>query len=121
MYKQGVELVLREYPGIILLGGQLGYEGLLEHLSELKPDVLLTNNYLFDDTRTTEMAEKLPEIRKAFPDLKIVMLTMAADPDLQHSLKDARLIDGFLLKASGGGEIYEALKMVCSGNDYWYY
>ncbi len=67
------------------------------------------------------MAEKIPEIRNVFPDLKIVMLTMAADSDLQYSLKEDGLIDGFLLKASGGGEIYEALKMVCSGKACWYY
>lgn len=120
LFRKGFETALAKFPDVHLIGSRRGYVGLLANLHTLKPDLLITNNYLFDSSKV-EMIEKLPELRKAFPSLKVAMLTMADSKELMQDLKDKGLVEAFMLKNMEVEEIYQVLKLLSKGKSWWYY
>ena len=121
IFSGGLKFALSIFRDINWVGSQQEFSDLLKNLTAKHADVLITNNYLFHEDSKIEMIEKLPQIRNTLPKLKIVMLTMAGDPNLQKSLRENNLVDAFTLKTMEGEEIHRVIKLVWNCGTWWFY
>lgn len=87
---------------------------LIVGLTKSHPHLLITSHLLYYD----DAAEFLPIVKKTFPKVKILMLTM--DCRNEALLKYASYIDGFICKSATGSQIVAAIQAVANGGNYYY-
>lgn len=111
----GLQLLLKTQPDFdIILSSGNGKE-LLDQLKHTTVDVLLT------DIMMPEMNgyEVSAEVRKLFPAIKIIALSMNGEGDLADRLIGEINIDGYLLKTSDKTQLADAIRTVANGGTYY--
>jgi DNA-binding NarL/FixJ family response regulator len=81
----------------------------------LRPNVVLLDIRLKGDRSGIEVAR---ELRKRFPELKIVVFTNFSQEPYLRAMMEAG-VDGYLLKDTPPGQIAEALRMVSQGRNVY--
>jgi len=111
----GLKLVLSRNPGFQVVGEATSGSLLLEQLESLSPDVLLM------DLVMPEMSgyELAITIRKSYPDLKIIALSMNCEGAEISRLIDDADISGYVLKTANKAELKKAIESVMQDQPYF--
>lgn len=114
LFRAGVKTALSLKKDIRIIGEADNGQQLLHLLKHLEPDVILLDIQMpVMDGITT-----LPEIRKLYPGIKIIMLTMHNDHSMISRLMELGA-NAYLTKNSDSEVIYEAIK-TCYSNEYYF-
>jgi len=90
-------------------------EQLVEALRRNQPDILLTDVMM----PTLSGVELARQVRKEFPEVKIIALSMNGEGSLVNQMIDESDISGYLLKNIGQTEFLKALDKVAAGGIYF--
>lgn len=107
MIRRGVKRIIQEIEDLEVVGEAADGLQLLKIVKESPPDMVITDismPYL----RGLEATE---EIKKAFPGIKVILLTMHRNRDYLHHALSAGA-DGFLLKNDADEELIFAIKTI---------
>ena len=110
----GIEAMLQDVDNFEVVGKLLDGKLALSYLSNNPVDILLTDLYMPKMTGI-ELTQK---VKKDFPDVKVLALSVSYDVSIVHDLMDAG-ISGFILKTIGRSELIEAINEVSKGNVYF--
>ncbi len=111
LIRKGIALLLGNYSDMTVVGEASDGEEAIQLAYQTEPNVILMDisipNGLDGFTATKE-------IKKNLPDTKIIMLTMHNEiAYIQQAMEVGA--DGYILKNSQGGEMYEAIQSVYTG------
>lgn len=110
----GIEAMLHGVGDFKVIGKCSDGNTALNFLSETPVDVLLTDLYM---PKMTGM-ELTQKVKKRFPNVKVLALSVSYDVSIVHDLIDAG-ISGFIIKTIGREELIEAIKTIAQGNIYF--
>lgn len=114
LFRAGVKTALSMKKDIRLVGEADNGQQLLHLLKHIQPDIILLDIQMpIMDGITT-----LPEIKKNYPDIRIIMLTMHNDHSMISRLMELGA-NAYLTKNSDSEVIYEAVK-TCYFNEYYF-
>lgn len=114
LFRAGVKTALSMKKDVRLIGEADNGQQLLHLLKHLQPDVILLDIQMpIMDGITT-----LPEIKKLYPEIRIIMLTMHNDHSMISKLMELGA-NAYLTKNSDSEVIYEAIK-TCYANEYYF-
>ena len=113
LYRVGVKTALSAKKDIKVIAEVDNGFHLLNLLKAVQPDVILLDIQMpiMDGIAT------LPELKKLYPNIKIIMLTMMDDQKMIRKLMDLGA-NSYLLKTSDSEIIYEAIK-TCYEQDFY--
>lgn len=115
LYRAGVRMALSSKKDIKVIGEADNGQHLLNMLKGgLKPDVILLDIQMpvMDGIAT------LPELKKSFPEIKIIMLTLLDDQSVVTKLMELGA-NSYLVKTSEAEIIYEAIK-TCYQQEFYF-
>jgi len=111
--RSGLRLLLQSQDDMVVVGEASGGAQVLALLEELKPDLILL------DLSMPGLGglEMLPLIRRAVPQVRILILTMHDDESyLRQALRDGAA--GYVLKRAADTELLSAIRAVMRGEIY---
>ncbi|WP_322552621.1 response regulator transcription factor (plasmid) [Priestia megaterium] len=115
LIRKGLSLILSHYQDITVEGEANDGREAIQQAYQTKPHVILMDvsipNGLDGFTATKE-------IKKNLPDTKVIMLTMHNEVTYIQKAIEVEA-DGYILKNSQGGELYEAIQSVHTGRRYY--
>jgi two-component system, NarL family, response regulator NreC len=115
IYLEGLALLLNKQEGIEVIGTATSGKDLLGHVQKgLDADILLLDVYLPDMPEE----ELVQQIMSAYPDLRIVYLTLLRGTRYVHKLAKYN-IQGYILKNASMDELLAALRSVHEGGRYF--
>lgn len=88
---------------------------LLDELADLNVDILLTD-VMMPDMNGAELARR---VRKQYPHMRILALSMSGQGELVNQMIDDADINGYVLKNIGKEELLEALEKIAGGGLYF--
>lgn len=114
MVIDGLKLLIGDIAGFEIVGESNVPTKVIAMLQDTPVDVLLT------DVSMPEMSgiELSRQVKKAFPDIKILALSMYNDSNVIAEMIDAGAL-GFILKNTGKQELAEALNKIAAGTPYY--
>src|SRR5919202_3701002 len=105
LFRTGVKTSLANRKDIQMIGEAENGMQLLNLLKHIKPDIILLDIQMpIMDGLTT-----LPEVKKLYPDIKVIMLSMHNDPSMITKMMEIGA-NSYLTKDSDSEKIYEAIK-----------
>ncbi len=110
----GIEAMLHGVGDFKVIGKCSDGNTALNFLNENPVDILLTDLYM---PKMTGM-ELTQKVKKRFPNVKVLALSVSYDVSIVHDLIDAG-ISGFIIKTIGREELIEAIKTISQGNIYF--
>lgn len=110
----GIEAMLQGVGDFKVIGKCSDGNTALNFLNENPVDILLTDLYM---PKMTGM-ELTQKVKKRFPNVKVLALSVSYDVSIVHDLIDAG-ISGFIIKTIGRDELIEAIKTISQGNIYF--
>lgn len=113
MFRSGLRKIIQECPNFEVIGEASDGLALLELLKRVKPD-LITMDISMPNLGGIEATR---EIKKYFPEIKVLILSMIKDGDyLYQSIASGA--EGYLLKEDADTELIQAMKRVMSGENF---
>jgi len=107
LFREALTRILNKRNDIRVGGASSFSAELLESIVEMKPDILLSDGSALSNSHS----HFLPQLRKALPQLKVVMIGMDADCELfLHSVRQG--IVGYVLKDASAAEVATAVRAV---------
>jgi DNA-binding NarL/FixJ family response regulator len=114
IFRKGIRKIIEELDGVVVCGEANDGLELLELLKTTHPDLIILDISM-PNLRGLEATE---EIKKLYPEIKILLLTMHKKKSfVQLGLKAGA--DGFLLKEDADSELYRAIDSLKQGNKYF--
>ncbi|GGD72437.1 DNA-binding response regulator [Emticicia aquatilis] len=110
----GIEAMLHGVGDFKVIGKCSDGNSALNFLNENPVDIVLTDLYM---PKMTGM-ELTQKVKKKFPNVKVLALSVSYDVSIVHDLIDAG-ISGFIIKTIGRDELIEAIKTIAQGNIYF--
>lgn len=115
LIRKGIALLLGNYPDITVVGEASDGEEAIQLAYQTEPHVILMDISIPDGLDGFTATK---EIKKNLPDTKIIMLTMHNEVAyIQQAMEVGA--EGYILKNSQGGEMYEAIHNVYTGRRYY--
>ncbi|HRP56052.1 response regulator transcription factor [Agriterribacter sp.] len=114
LFRAGVKTALSLKKDIRIIGEADNGQQLLHLLKHLQPDVILLDIQM----PVMDGITALPEIKKLYPQIRIIMLTMHNDHSMISRLMELGA-NAYLTKNSDSEVIYEAIK-TCYTNEYYF-
>jgi len=113
MFREGIRKIIERIEGVCITGeANDGFE-LLELLKKSSPNLVILDISM----PNLRGLEAIREIKKTYPQVKILVLTMHKKKEfLRQALRDGA--DGFLLKEDAGSELIRAMQTVRNGGKY---
>lgn len=114
MFTDALAVFFNEESGVLLCGSAADGTALLALLETTKPDVVLMDINMpgMNGIEATSL------IRKKFPDIKVLIVTMYRTKEFMINLYNLG-VHGYLLKNTGRDELLQAIKIVCEGGVYF--
>ncbi len=114
LFRTGVKTSLSIRKDIQMIAEAENGMQLLNLLKHIKPDVVLLDIHMpiMDGYAT------LPEVKKLYPDLKVIMLSMNNDPSIITKMMEIGA-NSYLTKESDSEIIYQAIK-TCYEDDFYF-
>lgn len=112
MFRSGLRKIIQECPSFEIIGEASDGLALLELLKKMTPDLIIM------DISMPNLGgiEATREIKKYFPGIKILILSMIKDGDyLYQSIASGA--EGYLLKEDADTELIQAMKRIMSGEN----
>lgn len=113
LFRKGLRDLLGNEPDINVVGEASDGQDAIDTASHSRPDVFVMDV----DMPGTNGIEATARIRKSFPSIQVVMLSMHSDPVLIRQALDNGA-KGYVLKKSASMELVEAIRTVCRGTSY---
>ncbi len=114
LFRTGVKTSLSIRKDIQMVAEAENGMQLLNLLKHIKPDVILLDIHMpIMDGYTT-----LPEVKKLYPDIKVIMLSMNNDPSIITRMMEVGA-NSYLTKESDSEVIYQAIK-TCHEDDFYF-
>lgn len=113
LMRNGLEAMLASEPGYEVVGVAADGMTAIRSVAELRPDVVLMDLTM---PRTSGM-DAIIQIKRQYPDVKIVALTFHKEEKYIHATLEAGA-DAYVLKDDSRTELFNALANVVSGNNY---
>jgi DNA-binding NarL/FixJ family response regulator len=114
IFRMGIRKIIEEMEGLVVCGEANDGLELLELLKTTRPDLIILDISM-PHLRGLEATE---EIKRLYPDVKILLLTMHKKKSfVQLGLKAGA--DGFLLKEDADSELYRAIENLKQGDKYF--
>ncbi|MGE7183909.1 response regulator [Peribacillus sp. NPDC006672] len=115
LIRKGIVLLLESYPEIEIVGEAGDGEEAIIYAARMQPDVILMDISISNGLDGFTAAQ---EILKQLKHVKVILLTMHNEIIyIQKAIEISA--QGYLLKNSQGGELYEAIKTVYNGKKYY--
>lgn len=114
LFRAGVKTALSTKKDIRLIGEADNGQQLIHLLKHMQPDVVLLDIQM----PIMDGITALPEIKKLYPHIRIIMLTMHNDHSMISKLMELGA-NAYLTKNSDSEVIYEAVK-TCFVNEYYF-
>ena len=113
IFRKGIRKIIEEIEGVAVCGEANDGLELLELLKTTRPDLIILDISM-PNLRGLEATE---EIKKLYPEIKVLLLTMHKKKSfVQLGLKAGA--DGFLLKEDADSELYRAIESLKQGEKY---
>jgi len=114
LFRTGVKTSLSIRKDIQMVAEAENGMQLLNLLKHIKPDVILLDIHMpiMDGYAT------LPEVKKLYPDIKVIMLSMNNDPSIITRMMEVGA-NSYLTKESDSEVIYQAIK-TCYEDDFYF-
>ncbi|MFH1625268.1 MAG: response regulator transcription factor [Pseudomonadota bacterium] len=113
MFRQGIRRIIEEIAGLEVVGEVGDGIRILEVLKKTKPHMVILDISM-PNLRGIEATR---EIKKTFPDMKVLILTMHKNKEyLTHAFSAGA--EGYLLKADADTELVSAIKTIQEGKTY---
>jgi DNA-binding NarL/FixJ family response regulator len=113
LFRRGVRMALNKWNDMEIVGEAANGQELLNLLDTVMPDIVILNITM----PVMDGVETLPRIRKKYPDLKVVVLTMHSDPWMIIKMMSLGA-NTYLTKNMDASTICEAIRCV---HEYGYY
>lgn len=114
LFRTGVKTSLSSHKDIQMVAEAENGMQLLNLLKHLKPDVILLDIHMpIMDGYTA-----LPEIKKLYPDMKVIMLSMNNDPSIITRMMEIGA-NSYLTKESDSETIYQAIR-TCYEQEFFF-
>ena len=114
MFREGMRLMLEKTKELEIIGEACDGKELLELVRKQKPDIVITDI----EMPVMNGIEATRELKKEFPDLPIMALTMYGDEHLIVDMLESGA-SGYLLKSTTKEELIEGVKTVLEGQSYF--
>lgn len=114
LFIDGLKALLKLEKNIEVVGEALSGEDAIVALEQMEVDVLITD-YSMDGMTGYEV---IKYVRKCFPEIRILTLTMHADISYIDQMTNAGSL-GYILKNTGRKELIEAIEAVYAGKTYF--
>jgi DNA-binding NarL/FixJ family response regulator len=114
LYKAAVKNALSSKKDIKVIAEADNGSHLLNLLKAVKPDVILLDIQM----PIMDGIAVLPEIKKLYPNIRIIMLTMMDDQNMKRKLMELGA-NSYLIKTSDSEVIYEAIK-TCYEQEFYF-
>ena len=114
LFRAGVKTALSSKKDVRLIGEADNGQQLIHLLKHLQPDVILLDIQM----PIMDGITSLPEIKKLYPHIRIIMLTMHNDHSMISKLMELGA-NAYLTKNSDSEVIYDAIK-TCYINEYYF-
>lgn len=113
LIREGVKKILRSAQGLRVAGEAADLAGTLTHVAKHKPDVVVLDISL----PGYEGTEGLAELRRHYPEQRVVVLSMYAEE--QYGLAALKAgASGYVSKAMAAEELVKAIRQVMEGHTY---
>ena len=113
MFREGIKKIIERIEGALISGEVNDGLELLELLKKSSPNLVILDISM----PNLRGLEAIREIKKTYPKVKILVLTMHKKKEfLRQALRDGA--DGFLLKEDAGSELIRAVQTVRNGGKY---
>jgi two-component system, NarL family, response regulator DevR len=109
LFREALTRILVKKADIRIVGAAAPSAEPLQQLDELKPDILLSDSAAI----VTAENSLLLQLRKLLPNLRVIMISMDADPDL-FLLTVRQGVTGYLLKDASANEVASAVRSVAN-------
>lgn len=114
LVRAGLRRILEAQPDLLVCGEEADGESALRSLPAANPDVLVLDLTM----PGLDGFEVLRRAKRGRPDLKVLVLTMHANPEyVQRAITDGA--DGYLLKDSAVQDLVAAIEAVSEGRAYY--
>lgn len=114
LYRAGVKTALSSKKDIKVIAEADNGQHMLHMLKAIQPDVILLDIQM----PIMDGITALPEVKKLYPNIKIIMLTLLDDQSVVTKLMELGA-NSYLVKVSDAEVIYEAIK-VCHEQEFYF-
>jgi DNA-binding NarL/FixJ family response regulator len=114
LFRAGVKTALSSRKDIQMIAEAENGMQLLNLLKHIKPDVILLDIQM----PIMDGLTALPEIKKLYPDIKVIMLSMINDPSMITRMMEVGA-NSYLTKESDSETIYQAI-MTCFNEEFFF-
>lgn len=114
MFIDGLKLIIRSFENIEVSGEALNGDDLLELLDSKKADIVI----LDINMPGKDGIETAKEIRKKYPGIKILIVSMHKQREFIRQLVAAG-VSGYILKNTGAKELQQAIRVINEGGEFF--
>lgn len=111
----GINSLLKGHPLFRVVIESTAPEAMLELLKEKKVDIMLTD-VMMPNMNGAELSKA---VRRTFPNIKILALSMSGQGDMVNQMIEDADIAGYVLKNIGQKELIAALEKIANGGIYF--